>query len=156
MRKEVSLLPIKKQRLGVIAGCGRLGSYLANKLSALGYSIMIVDIDEKAFRNLSVEFSGFHIIGDVTEFKVLERTKLGEADFFIATTGEDNVNIMSAQVAKRMFTVRQVIARVSDPKRDEAYSELGLLTVCPTAISADVFLEKLALEKNRSPLKGWL
>lgn len=149
-------MPVKKQRFGVIAGCGRLGSYLANKLSSMGYSITVVDIDGEAFRNLSVEFSGFHVAGDVTEFKVLERTKLHKADFFIATTGEDNINVMVAQVALRMFNVGQVIARVSDPKRDVAYSELGLLTVCPTALSADVFLEKLALEKNKSPLKGWV
>lgn len=149
-------MPLSKQRFGVIAGCGRLGSYLANKLSSMGYSITVVDINDKAFTNLSVEFSGFQVTGDVTEFKVLERTKLKKADFFIATTGEDNTNLMAAQVALKMFNVRQVIARMVDPRRDTAYSEMGLLTVCPTAIAADVFLEKLSLEKDKSPLKGWL
>lgn len=149
-------MPFRKPKFGVIAGCGRLGSYIANKLSSMGYSITVVDIDDSSFNNLTVEFSGYHVTGDVTEFKVLERAKLKKADFFIATTGEDNINLMAAQVALKMFNVSQVIARMSDPKRDTAYSEMGLLTVCPTAIAADVFLGKLALEKSRSPLKGWL
>lgn len=133
-----------------------MGSYLANRLSSMGYGITIVDHDPRAFKNLSLEFSGFHVTGDIIEYRTMKKAKLDKAGFFIATTGDDNSNIMAAQVASEMFEVAQVVARVEDPKKDETISEMGIQTVCPTSISAEVFLNRLALGKGKSILKGWL
>ena len=129
---------------------------MGNKLSSYGYGITIVDKDPEAFKNLSMEFSGFHILGNIVEFRILKKSNIKKASFFIATTGDDNTNIMVAQIAKDMFKVPLVVARVDDPKKKEIYSEMGIKTVSPTQISADVFLEKLDLKKDRSLLKGWL
>jgi trk system potassium uptake protein TrkA len=127
----------------VIVGCGRLGAYLANQLSRDGHSVVTIDIDGSRFQNLSSEYSGFQIEGDATELAVLKQAKTSKADALIAATREDTVNLMIAQVAKKIFSVPKVVARVFDPGRGSLYSELGVETVCPTMIAGNAFLEFL-------------
>ncbi|MEA3476498.1 MAG: TrkA family potassium uptake protein [Candidatus Cloacimonadota bacterium] len=127
----------------VIVGCGRLGSYLANRLSSEGHSIVIVDINESAFDALSAEYSGFRVEGDATELAVLKQAKIDKADLVIAATREDNINLMVAQVAKKLFRVPRVMARVFETKREKIYRDFGIETICPTLIAGDVLLESL-------------
>lgn len=128
----------------VIVGCGRLGAHLANQLSRDGNSVVVIDRDETTFNHLSSGFSGFRIGGDATQMAVLKEAKLNKADIFIATTHEDNVNLMVAQVARKIFSVPHVLARVFDPKREEVYAHLGIDTICPTSVAADMFLRAIA------------
>ncbi|HAU36419.1 MAG TPA: potassium transporter TrkA [Phycisphaerales bacterium] len=130
----------------VIVGCGRLGSHLANQLSRAGHSVVVVDTDERAFGNLSPEYSGFRMEGDATEIAVLKQAKVGKADLLIATTRDDNVNLMVAQVAKTEFGIQRVLARVFEPQREAVYQRLGVETVCPTAVAAELFLKSIAKE----------
>jgi trk system potassium uptake protein TrkA len=128
----------------VIIGCGRLGSYLANQLSRVGHSVVVIDTDEATFNDLSPDFSGFRVVGDATQIAVLKEAKLKKADVFFATTHEDNVNLMVAQVARKLFNVPHVLARVFDPKREEIYAQLGIDTICPTSVAAEMFLLAVA------------
>ncbi|MEW6356338.1 MAG: TrkA family potassium uptake protein [Planctomycetota bacterium] len=127
----------------IIVGCGRMGSYLANKLSADGHSVVAIDVNESAFAGLSAEYSGFRVQGDAAEFAVLKQNKTDKADLVIAATSDDNVNLMVAQIAKRIFHVPRVIARIIYPRRGEFYRSQGIETICPTSIAAEVFLESL-------------
>jgi trk system potassium uptake protein TrkA len=127
----------------IIIGCGRLGSYLANRLSHDGHSVVVIDLNDSALEALSAEYSGFRMEGDATEIALLKQAKIDKADFFIATTGDDNVNLMVAQMAKKLFQVPRVMARVFQPKREKVYLDLGIETVCPTSIAADVFLKSI-------------
>lgn len=124
----------------IIVGCGRLGSYLANNLSGAGLSVVVIDKDDSVFNNLSQDFSGFRISADATHLQILKQAKIDKADAFIATTREDNVNLMVAQVARKIYAVPTVLARVFDPKREEVYTKLGIGTICPTSVAAELFL----------------
>ncbi|MFH1113515.1 MAG: TrkA family potassium uptake protein [Pseudomonadota bacterium] len=135
---------MKNNRYIVIVGCGRVGSLLANELSRSGNSVVVIDIQEAVFDNLSADFSGFRIAGDATHMAVLKEAKLKNADILIATTHDDNVNLMVAQVARKIFNVPHVQARVFDPKREEVYAQLGIDTICPTSVAADLFLKAVA------------
>jgi len=135
---------MKNNRYIVIVGCGRLGSLLANQLSRIGNSVVVIDKDESTFNDLSPDFSGFRLEGDATEIAVLKEARLKRADILIATTHEDNVNLMVAQVAQKVFGVPHVLARVFDPKREEVYAQLGIDTICPTSVAADMFLRAVA------------
>lgn len=137
---------MKRSRYIVLVGCGRLGSRLANQLSRAGDSVVVIDRREAAFGDLSPDFSGFCVLGDATQMQVMKEAKVQEADIFIAATQEDNVNLMVAQVARKMFGVTRVLARVFDPRREEIYARLGIDTVCPTSLSADMFLRAVAEE----------
>jgi trk system potassium uptake protein len=127
----------------VVVGAGRLGSILANRISRLGSSVVVVDRDERAFRNLDVDFSGFKVAGDAAEMAVLLRAGVDRADCVLAITPFDNVNLMVAQVAREMFDVERVIARNYDPAREVIYHEMGVETICPTQLAAGAFLDAL-------------
>jgi trk system potassium uptake protein TrkA len=124
----------------VIVGCGRLGAMLANQLSSLGNSVVVIDDDEAAFRHLSTQFSGFQIVGNAAELAVLHRAKIEQADCLLAVTRYDNVNLMVAQVARTVFQVPKVVARVYDLSREEVYRHFGIDTICPVSLTAEVFL----------------
>ncbi len=128
----------------IIVGCGRLGSRLANRLSREGNSLVVIDKDEITFNNLSPDFSGFRIHGDAAQMATMRAAKVKNADAFIAATSEDNLNLMVAQVAKKIFNVPHVMARVFDPKTEEIYAQLGIDTVCPAAVAADKFFRAIA------------
>ncbi|MBN2056020.1 TrkA family potassium uptake protein [bacterium] len=143
---------MKNNRYIVIVGCGRLGSHLANHLSRIGNSVVVIDREEVTFNDLSPDFSGFRVSGDATQMAVLKEAKLNKADVLIATTHEDNVNLMVAQVALGIFKVPHVLARVFDPRREEFYAHLGIDTICPTSVAAELFLRAVA--NGASELSG--
>jgi len=135
---------MKNNKYIVVVGSGRVGSQLANQLSRDGNSVVVIDIDEAKFNDLSPDFSGFRIQGDATHITVLKEAKLKKADVLIATTHEDNVNLMVAQVAQKIFNVPHVLARVFDPKREEVYAQLGIDTICPTSVAVGMFLSAVS------------
>ncbi|HUT54587.1 MAG TPA: TrkA family potassium uptake protein [bacterium] len=142
---------MRSNRYIVIAGCGRLGSYLANQLSREGNSVVVIDTNEARFADLSPDFSGFRVNGDATQMAILKEAKLKDADVLIATTREDNVNLMVAQVARKVFDVPRVLARVFDPRREEVYAQLGVETICPTSVAATLLLQAVHNDASVPP-----
>ena len=122
----------------VIMGCGRTGSWLANLLDAAGHSVTVMDVETYSFRRLSPDFKGKAIVGNGIEQEALKKAGIEEAEIFIAVTQGDNRNIMAAQIAKHIFNVPRVICRIYDPLRQEIYQTLGLETISPTTIFADM------------------
>jgi len=127
----------------VIMGCGRVGARLAGLLDADGHSVTILDTDTYSFRRLPPTFKGNALVGNGLDQEVLKRAGIEEADAFVATTQGDNRNIIAAQIAKHIFNVPKVVSRIYDPLRQELYSTLGLETISPTTIFAQILREKL-------------
>jgi trk system potassium uptake protein TrkA len=122
----------------VIMGCGRTGSWLANLLDAAGHSVTVLDVETYSFRRLSPDFKGKAVVGNGIEQEALKKAGIEEAEIFIAVTQGDNRNIMAAQIAKHIFNVPRVICRIYDPLRQEIYQTLGLETISPTTIFAEM------------------
>lgn len=133
----------KTQLYIIIVGCGRLGSFLANKLSSDGHSVVIVDIDKSKFENLSAEFSGFTIEGDAIESAVLKQAKIDKADAMISVTREDNANLMISQIAKKIYNVPKVMCRIFDTRQEGVFRQLGIETISSISIAGDVFLKSI-------------
>jgi len=119
----------------IIVGCGRLGANLANTLSDAGVGVMVIDRDEDSFRKLSSSYGGLTLNGDATEMHILG-AEIKNATAVIAVTNNDNTNILVAQIAKEIFNIENVIARLYDPDRDCVYREFGIDTICPAVLSA--------------------
>jgi trk system potassium uptake protein TrkA len=124
----------------VIVGCGRTGAMLAEILDAAGHAVLVVDIRTSAFARLPESFGGEAVRGDGIDEAVLRRAGAADADLFMFLTEGDNRNIMGAQVARNALQSPRVFAKVNDPVRAEAYAELGIATVCRTAMIADTLL----------------
>ncbi|KAF2958439.1 potassium transporter TrkA [Thermotoga sp. Ku-13t] len=132
----------------VIVGCGRIGSIVATKLSVSGSNVVVIDSDETALESLPEEFTGFKLIGDVTEISVLRDAKLDKADVLLALTGDDNTNFMVASVAKRFFGVKRVIARVNEPANEDIFKEFDIEIVSPTRLAAMKVLSELGVHET--------
>ena len=113
----------------VIMGCGRVGSGLARSLTDDGHSVTIMDVRQDAFRRLPPQFRGNAIIGDGLDSAALQRAGIENADVFVSVTQGDNRNLMAAQLARHIFKVPRVVARVYDDSRAEVFRELGLQTL---------------------------
>jgi trk system potassium uptake protein TrkA len=131
----------------VILGCGRVGSTLANKLDQAGHTVSVIDFSSDSFQRLSSDFGGETILGNGVDEEVLIRAGIKEADAFAAVTNGDNRNIMASQIAKEIFNVNKVVCRIYDPIREETYHELGLETISPTIIGAQMFFDALVEQK---------
>jgi len=119
----------------ILLGCGRVGARLAQLLEAEGHQITLIDMERNAFSRLE-NFKGTKILGNGIDVDVLKKAGIEKADAFAALTNGDNTNLMSAQIAQKIFTVPKVICRVYDPKRAGIYYDLGLETVCSTTVGA--------------------
>ena len=131
----------------VILGCGRVGSRLATMLDQAGYEVSIIDFSSEAFQRLSPDFRGETIPGNGVDEEILIRAGIKEADAFAAVTNGDNRNIMASQIAKEIFNVKKVMCRIYDPIREETYRELGMETICPTKVGAQMFFDELVAQK---------
>jgi trk system potassium uptake protein TrkA len=127
----------------VIMGCSRVGAQLAKILDAEGNSVTIIDLDAYSFRWLPPNFKGTALVGNGLDREVLKRAGIETADVFVAVTQGDNRNLMAAQIAKHIFHIPKVVCRIYDPLRQELYSSLGLETLSPTTIFAQMLREKI-------------
>ncbi len=133
----------------VILGCGRVGSTLARQMSGEGHDVTVLDQTSDSFRRLGTKFKGQRLVGSGLDQDLLKRAHLGDADVFIAVTQGDNTNIMAAQIAREVFAVPRVMARIYDPIRAQAYREMGITTLCTTTLAAGL-LHDAALGENAS------
>ena len=120
----------------IILGCGRVGSTLAKQMSNEGHDVTVLDQTSDAFRRLGPKFKGQRLVGSGLDQDLLNRAHLNEADIFVAVTQGDNTNIMAAQIAREVFSIQSVIARIYDPIRAQAYREMGITTLCTTTLAA--------------------
>jgi trk system potassium uptake protein TrkA len=128
----------------VIMGCGRVGAQLAIYLDRDGHDVTVLDMRESQFeRFLPDDFGGRKVVGDGRDQDVLRRAGVDGADAFVSCTAGDNRNVMAAQMAKHIFNVPRVVCRIYDPLREEMYKMLGLRTISPTKVGAQLLLDAL-------------
>ncbi|MBZ9609839.1 NAD-binding protein [Clostridium estertheticum] len=132
----------------VIIGCGRLGSGLAMELSNDGHDVVIVDKHAENLERLRSGFNGIRIKGVEIDNDILIDAGIDKADIFLAMTPADNINIMASQIAKDIFKVPKVIARIFDPSREFIYRKLGLQTISPTEVSINIIKNKIIDKKS--------
>jgi len=135
----------------VIVGAGRVGAVLAADFDASGHEVIVLDLSTQAFDRLPSSFRGDAVRGDGTDEDVLRRAGAEGADVFIAMTEGDNRNVMAAQLAHEALGIRQVIAKINDPVRAEAYADLGIATLCRTNLMSDAINVHLGLPAPSRP-----
>ncbi|MFC1709729.1 potassium channel family protein [Candidatus Omnitrophota bacterium] len=130
----------------IIAGCGRVGSELAMLLSNEGHNVVVVDKNPSSFSRLGKKFNGLTLVGNAFDIKLLKEAGIEKATAFCSVTNGDNTNIISSQVAKKIFKVPKVIARIYDPHRAEIYKSLGLSIISGTVLFAAMIRNKIIEE----------
>lgn len=131
----------------VIAGAGRVGGQLASDLAELGHDVVVIDNHPDALDALGKSFNGMAIQGEAYDVDVMREARITSADVFCAMTDDDNTNLMAAEVAKVVYGVERVLARLHDPAREESYRALGVPYISATNLIATVALERIVYEE---------
>ncbi len=135
----------------VIMGGGRVGLALANLLIENGQDITLIESNESLCSDVAAELDALVICGNGTNSKLLEESNIEDADYFIATTGNDEANLLSC-ILVRKYNVPHIIARVSNPDHEEAFKEVGIDHVISPETAAAAQLQKLVTRPNAAEL----
>ncbi|MFF8193238.1 potassium channel family protein [Streptomyces bobili] len=98
----------------IVAGAGRLGTQIAQVLAAAHNEVTLIDVDDDRIAELEGRIPVRLVAGDACEPALLEHAGALTADLVIATTGDDEDNLVISLLAKRQFAVDRVAARVND------------------------------------------
>ncbi len=114
----------------VISGAGEVGSHLAKLLSATKHNITIIDQDRKLLDNVAASADVVAIEGDPSEFGILRRAAVRKAGLFVAVTPDENLNVVSAAVAKRLGAGKCVVrvdhSEYMEPGNAEVFTDMGI------------------------------
>lgn len=140
----------------VIAGGGRIGRHIARDMVEKGHEITIVERDGKRCEQLVAETGVLVIEGDCADVRYLSQAHLDRADVFVATTHDDDENLVSCQLAKIEFNVRRAISRVNTPKNVEIFETLGIEAVSSTRLISELLEHEFAVGDlvHLLPLRG--
>jgi trk system potassium uptake protein TrkA len=127
----------------IIMGCSRVGAALGGMLDADGHKVTVLDLEPYSFRKLPPTYNGVAMVGNGLEEEVLKRAGIEEADVFVSATQGDNRNVMACQIAKHIYGVPKVVSRIYDPIREEMYRSLGIESVSPTKVVAELLKERV-------------
>ncbi|MCX5707863.1 MAG: TrkA family potassium uptake protein [Candidatus Omnitrophica bacterium] len=136
----------------IIVGCSRVGSELAKLLSHEGHDVVVIDRSQSSLDRLGNSFNGVSLVGNGFDINLLKQAGIEKADAFCVVTNGDNTNLIAAQVAKKIFKVPKVIARVYDPQRAHIYKALGLDILSGTVLFASMIRDKIVESRFTSYL----
>lgn len=131
----------------VISGGGKIGSYLAGVLLSSGNEVAVIEEKLATADRLSVQLEGRYLVihGDGCDSRYQEDAGIRQADVFVATTGQDDDNLVSCEIAQRVFNVPRCIARVNNPKNLRIFREVGIECVSSTTLIANLIEEEAML-----------
>jgi trk system potassium uptake protein TrkA len=132
-------------------GGGRVGLALANLLIDSGADITLIESNESICNEIAGELDALVIHGNGTSSKLLEESNIEDADFFIATTGNDEANLLSC-ILVRKYDIDTIVARVSNPDHEEAFKEVGIDKVISPEISAARDLAQFVMNPRASKI----
>lgn len=113
----------------VIVGAGKVGETLIGNLVREKHDVAIVDSDYDIIKDVVNRYDVRGIVGGGLERRVLIDAGVDKADFLIACTSRDEVNILCCVLAKKVGA-HHTIARVRDPEyfkeMENMRTDLGL------------------------------
>ncbi|HAF62128.1 MAG TPA: potassium transporter TrkA [Anaerolineaceae bacterium] len=136
----------------LVIGCGRLGSNIARELDQRGNEVIVIDNDPTTLENLGKSFHGRSIVGIGFDRDILTGAGITVTDALVAVTASDEANVITARIAKFVFRVPKVVARVYDPRKAEIYHRLGIPTFSPVMMAVNRISEILSFSHLKTVL----
>ena len=110
----------------VILGAGRVGSSLASWFLDSGSEVAVIDSDKKKTQILDEALGKICVLGDGANISVMEEAGLTRTDMFIATTGEDHINLIACQIARGKFEVHSTVSVLNDANNGKLFDMAGI------------------------------
>ncbi len=99
----------------LIAGGGKVGSSVAETLSAEGHDITVIDRDPEVIERISNTLDVICVLGSATNHETLREAGAADADLLLAATEQDEVNMVCGITARKLGT-KNLAARIRDPE----------------------------------------
>lgn len=119
----------------IIIGCGKMGCILAKELAENSNDVCVVDRKSENTDFLGSGFNGKVINGIEIDINVLEEAGIKDADVLLALTQNDNINVVSCEIAQNIYKVPTVIGRVYNEDKTHIYESLGIKTIHPIRLA---------------------
>ncbi|HWT76256.1 MAG TPA: TrkA family potassium uptake protein [Mobilitalea sp.] len=116
----------------IVIGLGRMGRGLSLNLVKKGHQVTVIDTNPESFEGLGKDFNGIKLVGFGFDRDVLMKAKIDKVDAVVSCTQSDEVNAVIARIAKNVYRVPRVIARLYDSRKAEIYKRLGIQTISTT------------------------
>jgi len=140
----------------IIAGGGKVGTYLATLLLLNGHEVKVLENNEKYYTKVKEDLpDGTVSKGNASDPQILEEAGIASADVLAAVSDEDEKNLVVSTLAKLEFAVPKVIARVNNPQNAWLFdSEMGVdVGVNQADIMAHLILEEMNVENMLTLMK---
>jgi len=136
----------------VINGGGKVASYLASTMLRNGHQVSVIEKRMEIVQRLTVELphNALIIHGDGCDATFQEDAGVGRADVFVASTGDDDDNLVACQLARVAFGVPRAIARVNNPKNEHIFNKLGIEAISSTTIISRMIEEEATVGDLRT------
>lgn len=132
----------------IIVGAGRVGRGLTQELLNREEDCVLID-QSPAQLQLAEGIPCPLIEGVPIDFDVLKSAGIETADFVIAVTDDDNINLSVAQIAQDIFGVKRVLARLHNRRKTEIYKQFNIETICSTDLIMSDVLRRIYREETR-------
>ncbi len=136
----------------VINGGGKVASYLARIMVEAGHDVALIEKRAEIVEKLVAELPRRALVihGDGCDATYQEDAGVGRADVFVASTGDDDDNLVACQLAKVAFAVPRAIARVNNPKNEHIFNALGIEAISSTTIISRMIEEEATVGDIRT------
>jgi trk system potassium uptake protein len=110
----------------IIIGRGKTVYFLAKQFASKGYQLTLINQDLAECRALSRHLKATVVHGDGSNPAILEEAGARQAEIVLALTPHDQDNLVTCQLAQRMYDVPRTVALVNDPDNEEVFRRLGI------------------------------
>jgi trk system potassium uptake protein TrkA len=129
----------------IIVGGGKVGTSLALLLLEKGYAVKVIEAEKERISRLQQDLPADVVaLGNGTDPVVLEAAGILGVDVVAATTGQDETNLVVTNLARFVFNVPRVVARVNNPKN--AWMFTPVMGVDVAVNQADLMASLIAKE----------
>ena len=128
----------------VLVGGGKVGAHLAEELAASGHVVTVIEPDPDRAEDLVDDLDGLVFVGDGTDVGLLESAGIDRADWIVAVTGLDEVNLVACQLGTALGA-RRALARLNNPKNRATFEALDVPVVAVTDLMAQVISQEVAV-----------
>lgn len=100
----------------IIAGDGKVGLTLTEKLSAEGHDLTLIDTNQRVLDSSVERYDVMAVQGNCASMQVLEQADIGQAELLIAATNADEINLLCCMTAHGLNPRLHTIARIRNPE----------------------------------------
>jgi len=131
----------------IVVGLGRMGVGLSLSLAKKGHKVTVIDSNPEAFDKLGKDFQGLKVVGFGFDRDVLTKANIDKVDAVVSCTESDEINAVIARVARNIYRVPHVVARLYDSRKAEIYHRLGIQTISTTTWGIERATELLSYNR---------